>query len=133
MYVFGGAKTPTEEITNELWSLDLVTLTWRSHFSASNPSDNVTILEDDSDLVSMTTTGPREGYLPIPVRSHTAHAVGAKMVVLFGLSSGEQLFVNFTQEYDFGEWSEIISFPAQSISHIQLDQYVHAWAYIWQK
>ena len=28
MYVFGGALLPTEEVTNELWSLHLPSLTW---------------------------------------------------------------------------------------------------------
>ncbi len=28
MYVFGGALLPSEELTNELWALDLNNLTW---------------------------------------------------------------------------------------------------------
>ena len=28
MYIFGGALVPSEEVTNELWSLDLSSLTW---------------------------------------------------------------------------------------------------------
>ena len=28
MYVFGGALLPSEEVTNELWSLHLSSLTW---------------------------------------------------------------------------------------------------------
>lgn len=43
--------------------------------------------------------------LPIPVRSHTAHVIGNKMVTLFGLSSGRTVLLSYVQEFDFGELS----------------------------
>ena len=43
--------------------------------------------------------------LPLPVRSHTAHVIGNKMVTLFGLSSGRTVFLSYVQVFDFGELS----------------------------
>ena len=107
MYIFGGSKFPTEEITNELWSLDLMTVTWTNLSPDDNSSVNGSSV-DGGDVVSMADSTPsRDDYHPIAVRSHTAHVVGSKMVVFFGLSQGELPFVPFVQEYDFG----MVSFP----------------------
>ena len=117
MYVFGGSKFPLEEITNELWSLNLLTLTWTYHGPFPNPdvgsgsvtntsAGNITGVgvAGGDDVVSVEEGASGRSCLPIPVRSHTAHVVGTKMVVIFGLSSGEENAVSFVQEYDFGEF-----------------------------
>ena len=118
MYVFGGAKIPAEEITSELWVLDLVSLEWTdlspvSNTTADNSSDsNATI----PGVVSMETlqVSPQEGdYLPLPVRSHTAHVIGSTMVVLFGLTSDRLNLVGFVQEYDFGKPTRLFLLSAQ--------------------
>ena len=109
MYVFGGAKTPAEEITSELWVLDLVTFEWTDlspdRDIMNSSSDGNATLSDDPGVVSMETlrVSPQEDYLPLPVRSHTAHVIGSKMVVLFGLTSDSLHLIDFVQEYDFGK------------------------------
>ncbi len=115
MYVFGGSKLLHEEIANELWSLDLRTLLWTDHTPSPpdtqvsyNSSDNATAVGVGGDTVVVSvadesTGGSGRNFLPLPVRGHTAHAVGTKMVVLLGLSSGEEPLVPYVQEYDFGE------------------------------
>ena len=115
MYVFGGAKIPTEEITSELWVLDLVSLEWMDLSPVSNTTAN-----DSSDgnetipgVISMETLqlSPQEDYLPLPVRSHTAHVIGSAMVVLFGLTSDRLKLVGFVQEYDFGKPTRLSHLP----------------------
>lgn len=86
MYVFGGALYPSEAMVSELWLLNLTTSQWTPLFN--DTMDNVT-----EPLPS----------LPVAVRGHTAHVVGSKMVVLFGISPGEEIFPAYVQEYDFGE------------------------------
>ena len=102
MYVYGGAKLPSEEVVDELWKLDLITHEWTPHFNMSEvPVDeNTTALMDELDTVI---PQPKRSSLPIPVRSHTAHVVDSKMVVLFGLSSSTEIFVSYVQEYNFGK------------------------------
>lgn len=87
MYVFGGALTPSEVIVSELWQLNLVSLQWTPLFNMS---------EDNSSAEPALA-------LPIAVRGHTAHVVGSKMVVLFGISPERVIFPAYVQEYDFGE------------------------------
>lgn len=82
MYVFGGTKVLSEEMTNELWALDLTTMTWA-------------LIE---------TNNSSTAFLPIPVRSHTAHVVGSKMVVMLGMTSLEDSTVSLVQEFDFSEF-----------------------------
>ena len=112
--MFGGAKTPQEEITNELWSFDLRNLVWTCLLNdTSTPSNDTTnattslVQGGGSSSVSMATerAGRSAGgdYLPMPVRSHTAHIVGSKMVVLFGYSSREDIFISYVQEYNIGK------------------------------
>ena len=118
MYVFGGAKIPSEEITNELWALDLDSFIWTPLFDDSTPSlpsntsdDNSTISGNPGDrVVAMEIANQETGemLLPLPVRSHSAHLVGSKMVVLFGLSSSEDSFISYVQEYDFGKYMYIV-------------------------
>ena len=103
MYIFGGAKWPSEEVVNELWALDLQTQEWTPLFSdraLDTEQENSTLL-DIGDVSSTISVEPREDLLPLPVRSHTAHVVGSKMVVLFGLSSGAETLISYVQEYDF--------------------------------
>ena len=40
---------------------------------------------------------------PLPVRGHTAHVVGGKMVVIGGFTDLSFHLLSFVQEYDFGE------------------------------
>lgn len=106
MYVFGGAKLQSEEIVNELWALDLQTQVWTPLFNQealSTDRDNDTLMEvgDVTSSVSIERNG--ENFLPLPVRSHTAHVVGSKMVVLFGISSGAETLISYVQEYDFSK------------------------------
>ena len=82
MYVFGGSLYPSETITSELWRLNLTTFQW-------------TLLFADPANSSLTA-------LPLAVRGHTAHVVGSKMVILFGISPGEEEFPAYVQEYDIG-------------------------------
>ena len=121
MYVYGGAKLPSEEVVDELWALDLVTHEWTPHFNMSEVHvvGNITTLMDELG-VSTEVSQPRSSLLPIPVRSHTAHVVDSKMVVLFGLSSGTEIFVSYVQEYNFGKPYRIFrmctSFPSVVIA-----------------
>ena len=110
--MFGGAKIPQEEITDELWALDLRTLAWMSLSNGTvmdDLSNNMTSLNQEGGAttdISMVTRDAQDvggEYLPMPVRSHTAHMVGSRMVVLFGYSSREDLFISYVQEYDFGK------------------------------
>lgn len=86
MYVLGGSLYPSETILSEFWMLDLTSFKWTPLFNVSANPDN--------------SSAPT---LPIPVRGHTAHVVGSKMVVLFGISSGDELLPAYVQEYDFSE------------------------------
>ena len=116
--MFGGAKTPQEEITNELWSFDLRNFVWKCLFATDtasndtnigNSSNATTSLVQDGGSTSVSMATGRAGrsvgddYLPVPVRSHTAHIVGSKMVVLFGYSNREDVFISYVQEYDIGK------------------------------
>ena len=120
--MFGGAKTPQEEITNELWSFDLRNLVWTCLLddtgTPSNDTTNATtslVQGGGSTSVSMATgrAGRSAGgdYLPMPVRSHTAHIVGSKMVVLFGYSNREDVFISYVQEYDIGKSGSTAYYP----------------------
>ena len=106
MYVFGGAKLPSEEIVNELWALDLQTQVWTPlfhHHALSTEHDNVTLMEIGDVPSSISIESSEENLLPLSVRSHTAHVVGSKMIVLFGVSSGAETLISYVQEYDFSE------------------------------
>lgn len=107
MYVFGGAKWPSEEIVNELWALNLYTQLWTplcNFHPVTMEHDNSTMLDHGADIMSKMSLQPnKETHLPLPVRSHTAHVIGSKMIILFGLSSGTETFISYVQEYDFGE------------------------------
>lgn len=92
MYIFGGALTPSEAVVSELWQLNLGSLQWTPLFNIS---------EDNSSAESA-------NMLPVAVRGHTAHVVGSKMVVLFGISPGENIFPAYVQEYDFGESCPVV-------------------------
>ena len=107
-------QNPQEEITNELWSFDLRNLVWTCLLNdTSTPSNDTTnattslVQGGSSSSVSMATerVGRSAGgdYLPMPVRSHTAHIIGSKMVVLFGYSSREDIFISYVQEYNIGK------------------------------
>ncbi len=85
MYVFGGSLYPSEELTSDLWELDLNTWEWQYLFNVTQP---------------LSQSAP-----PIPVRDHTAHVVGSKMVVLYGLTSTMTGYVPLVQEYDFSKGS----------------------------
>lgn len=89
MYVFGGSLYPSEDITSELWRLDLTSFQWYPLFNQSSP---------DSDNSSAPLL-----QLPVAVRAHTAHVVGGHMLVLFGLSSGTEEFPAYIQRYNLGE------------------------------
>lgn len=106
MYVFGGAKLPSEEIVNELWALDLQTQVWTPlfyHHTLSTEHDNATLMEIGDVPSSISIESGEENLLPLPVRSHTAHVVGSKMIVLFGVSSGAETLISYVQEYDFSK------------------------------
>lgn len=94
MYVFGGSLYPSEVISSELWVLDLTSLQWTPLFNESTPD-----LDNSSVPVLQ---------LPVPVRGHTAHVMGSKMLLLFGLSSGGEEFPAYVQEYEFGEQQIIL-------------------------
>ena len=83
MFVFGGSLFPSEDFTNELWELDLVLWEWLPLFNRTTPTSVIS--------------------LPVPVRDHTAHVVGSKMVVLYGLSSLSTAFFSLVQEYDLSK------------------------------
>lgn len=89
MYVFGGTKVTTEEMTNELWALDLTTMTWA--LIETNLTNNSSV-----------------AFLPFPVRSHTAHVVGSKMLIILGFSSIEDSTVSLVQEFDFSEFLHLL-------------------------
>lgn len=106
MYVFGGAKLLTEEIVNELWALDLQTRVWTplfNHQDVNTERDNDTLVEVEDVASSISIKSDRQDFLPLPVRSHTAHVVGSKMIVLFGVSSGAEILISYVQEYDFSK------------------------------
>jgi len=85
MYVFGGSLYPSEIFTSDLWQLDLDMWEWQPLFSLTTPMSHLTP--------------------PVPVRDHTAHVVGSKMVVLYGLSFSASGFFPLIQEYDFSKCS----------------------------
>lgn len=95
MYVFGGSLYPSEAITAEFWKLNLTSMEWTPLFNVS--IDNSIEQEFDN------STEAEPLSPPVPVRGHTAHVVGSKMVVLLGLSHGRENFPVYVQEYDFGE------------------------------
>ena len=90
MFVFGGTLYPSEVFSSELWMLNFTTSEWTPLFTKPV---NSTESEDYS-------------LPPVAVRGHTAHVIGSKMVVLFGLSPGEHTFLSYVQEYDFSKSDE---------------------------
>ncbi len=52
MYVYGGALLPSEEITNELWALDLTNLTWTLLPPPPVPSPTYFTTEPDTTVTS---------------------------------------------------------------------------------
>ena len=106
MYIFGGAKLFSEEIVNELWALDLQTQVWTplfDHQPLNTELVNATLMEVGAVTSSISIESSGENVLPLAVRSHTAHVVGSKMIVLFGVSSGEETLISYIQEYDFSK------------------------------
>ena len=63
----------------------------------------MTLLEVGNVPSSISIEPNTETLLPLPVRSHTAHVVGSKMIVLFGVSSSAETLISYVQEYDFGK------------------------------
>ena len=122
MYVFGGTKVLTEEMTNELWALDLATMAWA--VIGTNKTNDSSI-----------------SFLPIPVRSHTAHVIGSKMVVILGWSSLEDSTVSLVQEFDFSEfigqlnmtvWCDTPALHCTALSHeciVLLNDASEQWRY----
>ncbi len=106
MYVFGGAKLLSEEIVNELWALDLQTQVWTplfDHQPLNTEHNNATLMEVGGVSSSVSIEPSGENFLPLPVRSHTAHVVDSRMIVLFGVSSGAETLISYVQEYDFSK------------------------------
>lgn len=106
MYIFGGAKLFSEEIVNELWALDLQTQVWTplfDHQPLNTEHDNATLMEVGAVTSSVSIESSGESILPLPVRSHTAHVVDSRMIVLFGVSSGAETLISYVQEYDFSK------------------------------
>lgn len=88
MYVYGGTlisygnENYTNEITNEMWRLNLTSLTW-----AYLPSSNLTL----------------------PTTGHTAQIIPkGRMIVLFGMTSNMSAFLKVPREYDINrdEWKQ---------------------------
>ena len=93
-----------------MWTCLLNDTSTPSNDTTINNSSNATtslVQGGSSTSVSMATgrAGRSAGgdYLPMPVRSHTTHIVGSKMVVLFGYSNREDVFISYVQEYDIGK------------------------------
>ena len=130
MIVFGGVLVPSERFTRELWTYYFLDGTWdvttwqpSTNFTDSNftssqnaSSNNMTIDYDYQDvdnldgydvsqeeMYNISNSSINDGMLPLPVRGHTAHVIGDKMLVFFGIvrASGSQ--PSLIQELDLGK------------------------------
>ncbi|XP_065882352.1 attractin-like protein 1 [Dysidea avara] len=116
MVVFGGLLIPSETFTDLLWTYDFSSGLWEliptargnNSFSITTVSmefNNDTEFSGDNDTSDSNDTIP--WGLPLPVRGHTAHVIGNKMVVFFGLAYAAELFPSAIQELDLDNmtWS----------------------------
>ena len=117
MVVFGGLLIPSETFTDLLWTYDFSSGLWEliptargnNSFSITTVSmefNNDTEFSGDNDTSDSNDTIP--WGLPLPVRGHTAHVIGNKMVVFFGLAYAAELFPSAIQELDLGKYSACI-------------------------
>ena len=123
MIVFGGVLVPSERFTAELWTYSFLDGTWDVQNPSTTPSNstntnmtspyNATIVDyDDSDLLDGYDVSKEDvvngsndtGLLPLPVRGHTAHVIGDKMLVFFGVVRASISQPSLIQQLDLGEW-----------------------------
>jgi len=120
MIVFGGLLVPSETFTDLLWSYNFTSDLWEvvsssqgnnsiSNNFTTSPDISMELNDTDYDYASgdNNNTNNTEDIaawgLPLPVRGHTAHVIGNKMVVIFGLAYTAELFPTAIQQLDLGE------------------------------
>ena len=133
MIIFGGILVPSERFTTELWTYNFLdgiwdVTTWRPSTSPSNytnnnftssqnaSSNNMTIDYDYQDIDNLdgydvsqeeiynsSNSSISDGMLPLPVRGHTSHVIGDKMLVFFGIIRASDSQPSLIQELDLGK------------------------------
>lgn len=121
MMVFGGVLVPSERFTAELWTYSFLDGTWsvqnpstpsatynETSFTSSQngSSDNITTDYDNYELDGFDvpeegdSSNNGSGLLPLPVRGHTAHVIGDKMLVFFGVVRASESLPSLIQQLD---------------------------------
>ena len=130
MIIFGGVLVPSERFTTELWTYYFLDGTWDvttwqpsinytySNFTSPQnaSSNNMTIDYDyqdvdnldgydvsQEDMYNISNNSISDGMLPLPVRGHTAHVIGDKMLVFFGIIRASNSQLSLIQELDLGK------------------------------
>jgi len=115
MIVFGGLLVPSEMFTDSLWTYNFTSGLWEVMPTAQGNDSlsvnytttlNVSMEFNDTDTNgdNVTTSDAVPWRLPLPVRGHTAHIIGNKMIVFFGLAYAAELFPSALQQLDLGEY-----------------------------
>ena len=134
MIIFGGVLVPLEHFTTDLWTYNFLdgkwdVETWRpptpptnytnTNFTSSQnaSSNNMTIDYDYQDIDNLdgydvsqeemynsSNNSISDGMLPLPVRGHTAHIIGDKMLVFFGIVRASDSQPSLIQELDLGKY-----------------------------
>ena len=123
MIVFGGVLVPSERFTAELWTYSFLDGTWDiqnpstppanySSINMTSPYNATTIDNDDIDFLDgydvskedMVNSSNGTELLPLPVRGHTAHVIGDKMLVFFGVVRASNSQPSLIQQLDLSEW-----------------------------
>jgi len=115
MIVFGGLLVPSETFTDLLWTYNFTSGLWEVMPTAQG-NDSLSLNFTTTQNVSMEFNDTEFDYandtndtvpweLPLPVRGHTAHIIGNKMIIFFGLAYAADLFPSALQQLDLGEHS----------------------------
>ena len=118
MIVFGGLLVPSETFTDSLWIYNFTSELWEVT-PAAQGNESLSLNFTTTQNVSMEFNDTEFDYasgdndtndtvpweLPLPVRGHTAHVIGNKMIIFFGLSYAAELFPSDLQQLDLGEHS----------------------------
>ena len=118
MIVFGGVLVPSERFTTELLTYFFLDNIWEVSNSSGDYNDTIPTSSLNTSCDNM--SADYDGYdvlmkemcnssassdvvLPLPVRGHTAHVIGNKMLVFFGLVRASDSQPGLLQELDLGK------------------------------
>ena len=117
--IFGGVLVPSEHFSAELWTYNFSGGNW-DITTWHLPADYTSDVDDDNATQSQNASGNgtttdhdsqidkleemyNNSMLPFATRGHTAHIIGTKMLVFFGIIHASESQPSLTQELNLGK------------------------------